>query len=387
MRKKHCEVVSNVSHLKVDIQAVIRSKKSIKQWAYILHDKDDTEPHYHIYLNFGKTSVEFADVASWFGLDENFVNKVEGRKVDMLMYLTHSNAGQEHKHQYSPKEVVANFDFESEVAVSQILGNFEQFSYAQQLEYINSLSIEEKTKAHSKLDKLWKLHCQCLVLKPDRQIEVMFIHGKGGTGKTYYAKKLLTKMGYDFCVSSSSNDPFQDYMGQQAIILDDLRDKAFEFEDLLKLLDNDTASSVKSRFSNKVFNGKIIVITSTVPLSFWYREYQYNKSDTLQQLYRRITSYVVVDEQHVSVFDEIDSRGRPSGLPRVFKNEVQQLKRQKPKRTDFGSVFGEMLEDAIPEFVQEIERKLDNKHELKEHMQCQMNVTPRNTSVNQNGKM
>ena len=62
MRKKHCEVVSNVSHLKVDIQAVIRSKKSIKQWAYILHDKDDTEPHYHIYLNFGKTSVEFADV-------------------------------------------------------------------------------------------------------------------------------------------------------------------------------------------------------------------------------------------------------------------------------------------------------------------------------------
>ena len=360
MRKKHCEVVSNVSHLKVDIQAVIRSKKSIKQWAYILHDKDDTEPHYHIYLNFGKTSVEFADVASWFGLDENFVNKVEGRKVDMLMYLTHSNAGQEHKYQYSPKEVIANFDFESEVAVSKILGNFEQFSYAQQLEYINSLSVNEKTKAHTQLDKLWKLHCQCLVLKPDRQIEVMFIHGKGGTGKTYYAKKLLEKMGYDFCVSSSSNDPFQDYMGQQAIILDDLRDKAFEFEDLLKLLDNDTASSVKSRFSNKVFNGKIIVITSTVPLAYWYREYQYNMADTLQQLYRRITSYVVVEEQYVSVYEDLDTRGRPIGLPRVFKNEIPELKRQKPKKTDFGAVFGEMLEDAFPSFISDVERKLDN---------------------------
>ena len=159
MRKKHCEVVSNVSHLNVDIQSVIRSKKSIKQWAYILHDKDDTEPHYHIYLNFGKTSVEFSDVGSWFGLDENFVNKVEGRKVDMLMYLTHANTGQEHKHQYSPKEVIANFDFESEIAVSKILGNFEQFSYAQQLEYVNSLPVEEKAKAHSQLDKLWKLFC------------------------------------------------------------------------------------------------------------------------------------------------------------------------------------------------------------------------------------
>ena len=374
MRKKHCEVVSNVSHLKVDIQAVIRSKKSIKQWAYILHDKDDTEPHYHIYLNFGKTSVEFADVASWFGLDENFVNKVEGRKTDMLMYLTHSNAGQEHKHQYSPKEVIANFDFESEVAVSKILGNFEQFSYAQQLEYINSLSVNEKTKAHTQLDKLWKLHCQCLVLKPDRQIEVMFIHGKGGTGKTYYAKKLLEKMGYDFCVSSSSNDPFQDYMGQQAIILDDLRDKAFEFEDLLKLLDNDTASSVKSRFSNKVFNGKIIVITSTVPLAYWYREYQYNMADTLQQLYRRITSYVVVEEQYVSVYEDLDTRGRPIGLPRVFKNEIPELKRQKPKKTDFGAVFGEMLEDAFPSFIYDVEKKMDSNNEKKEKTNAQYTV-------------
>ncbi len=372
MRKKHCEVVSNVSHLKVDIQAVIRSKKSIKQWAYILHDKDDTEPHYHIYLNFGKTSVEFADVASWFGLDENFVNKVEGRKTDMLMYLTHSNAGQEHKHQYSPKEVIANFDFESEIAVSQILGNFEQFSYAQQLEYINSLSVNEKTKAHTQLDKLWKLHCQCLVLKPDRQIEVMFIHGKGGTGKTYYAKKLLEKMGYDFCVSSSSNDPFQDYMGQQAIILDDLRDKAFEFEDLLKLLDNDTASSVKSRFSNKVFNGKMIVITSTVPLAYWYREYQYSMNDTLQQLYRRITSYVVVEEQYVSVYENLDTRGRPIGLPRVFKNEILELKRQKPKKTDFGAVFGEMLEDAFPSFISDVEKRIGKNYELKESNQCKI---------------
>ena len=373
MRKKHCEVVSNVSHLKVDIQAVIRSKKSIKQWAYILHDKDDTEPHYHIYLNFGKTSVEFSDVATWFGLDEQFVNKVEGRKVDMLIYLTHANPGQEHKFQYSPKDVIANFDFESEIAVSKILGNFEQFSYAQQLEYVNSLSVNEKTKAHTQLDKLWKLHCQCLVLKPDRQIEVMFIHGKGGTGKTYYAKKLLEKLGYDYCVSSSSNDPFQDYMGQQAIILDDLRDKAFEFEDLLKLLDNDTASSVRSRFSNKVFNGKIIVITSTVPLAYWYREYQYNMSDALQQLYRRITSYVVVEEFYVNVYDDLDTRGRPKGNPRVFKNEIPTLKRQKPKKTNFADVFGEMLEDAVPELISQVESKMQNNYSMKENSQCVIN--------------
>ena len=351
MRKKHCEVVTNAEYLKVDIQEVIRSKKSIKQWAYILHDKDDTAPHYHIYLNFGKTSVEFSDVANWFGIPENFVSQVQGRKVDMLQYLTHSNAGQEHKHQYSPSEVIANFDFESEIAVSKILGNFDQFSYAQQLEYINSLSIEEKTKAYSKLEKLWKLHCQCLALNPDRTIDVMFIHGRGGTGKTYYAKKLLEKMGYDYCISSSSNDPFQDYMGQRAIILDDLRDSAFSFEDLLKILDNNTASSVKSRFANKVFNGKVIVITSTVPLSFWYRDLQFSRTahETLLQLYRRISSYVVVTENFVEVYSEIDSSGRPTGFFRKFRNEIPELKAKSRQKTDFSDIFGEMLDDVTME--------------------------------------
>ena len=147
-------------------------------------------------------------------------------------------------------------------------------------------------------------------------------------------------------------------MGQKAIILDDLRDRAFEFEDLLKLLDNNTASSVRSRFSNKVFNGKMIVITSTVPLSFWYRELQYNLNDTLMQLYRRITSYVVVDEQYVSVYESIDNRGRPQGIPQIFKNEVKQLKATKSKRTNFGAIFGEMLEDAVPELIRQLEMKL-----------------------------
>ena len=346
MRKKHCEVVSNQEYIKVDIQEVLRSKKSIKQWAYILHDKDDTKPHYHIYLNFGKTSVEFADVANWFGVPENFVSEVKGRKTDMLLYLTHGNDSQTNKHQYDPKEVIANFDFEGEIAVSKVLGNFEKFSYAQQLQYVNSMSVSEKPKAYATLERLWKLHCQCLVLHPDRNIEVMFIHGKGGTGKTYYAKKLCEKLGYDYCISSSSNDPFQDYLGQTAMILDDLRDKAFEFEDLLKILDNNTASSVKSRFSNKVFNGKLIIITSTVPLSYWYPDHRCAGDDSLSQLYRRISSYVHVLEDTIRVYDTIDERGRPTGHPRVYWNDISSVRGTKKERTDFAAAFRSMLLDV-----------------------------------------
>lgn len=346
---KHCEVVSQPEYINGKVGDILREHKVIKKYAYILHDKDpDTSPHYHIYLNFGRSGIALPDIAKWFGLQESCVERVKGRPEDVLEYLMHGNDSQQNKHQYSPDEVVANFDFLAQIESSKVLGDFEKYSYAQQLQYVNTLPVSEKSTAYTKLEKLWKIHCQCLVLNPERQIEVMFITGKGGTGKTYYARKLLEKMGYDYCVSSSSNDPFQDYMGQQAIILDDLRDKAFEFEDLLKILDNNTASSVKSRFANKVFNGKMIVITSTVPLQYWYMERKSDR-DSIQQLYRRITSYVVVTRDHVQVYPEIDAGGRPVGIYRMFKNEIPDLKAQAKPKTDFTAIFGEMLEDALPD--------------------------------------
>lgn len=347
MNLRQMEIVNDQDKMTVDIQATCMKYKTIKNWAYILHDKDDTRPHYHIYLNFGKSSCDTKLVASWFGVPENFIEKVKGRKVDCLEYLTHSNESQKHKHQYSPDEIIANFDVESEIAQSKIIGDFEHFTYAQMLQYANTLSIVEKTKALNQLKKLWELQCLCSNLSTDRQIQVMFITGKAGTGKTYYAKKLLTSMKYDFCVSSSSNDPLQDYLGQKALILDDLRDESFKFEDFLKLTDNNTQSSISSRFRNKVFVGELIVITSSVPLVYWYKRTGADGKripyDSLQQLYRRINCYVTVDEKNVTVYDNgLDENGKPKDLGRVFKNELSEKKKEKKKVIDFQGAFGKI---------------------------------------------
>lgn len=126
MKLKQYEVVTQPEYLKSPLQDILRKYRTIKQWAYILHDKDkDASSHYHIYINFGQQTVDSKDVAGWFGIPEQFVNKVEGRKTDMLMYLTHSNDSQQHKHQYDFSEVVANFDFKSEIEQAKIIGDFE----------------------------------------------------------------------------------------------------------------------------------------------------------------------------------------------------------------------------------------------------------------------
>ncbi len=346
MQLRQMEIVNDQDKMTVDIQETCMKYKTIKQWAYILHDKDDTRAHYHIYLNFGTSSCDTSLVASWFNVPENFINKVKGRKTDMLLYLTHGNESQKNKHQYSPSEVVANFDFETEIENSKIIGDFAHYSYAQQVQYCNSLPIAEKSKAFTQLKKLWELECQCASLITDRQIEVVFISGRGGSGKTYYAKKMLNSLGYDFCISSSSNDPFQDYMGQNGMILDDLRDTTYEhMEDLLKILDNNTNSSVRSRFNNKVFNGKIIIITSVVPLKYWYPVYRTSSHDTLSQLYRRITCYVEVREKEIVVYNEgADDHGNPKGLGQVFVNELGTAEKAKTEKMDIVSVFSNICD-------------------------------------------
>ena len=349
MQLRHCEIVCDVDKMPVDIQETIMKYKTIKQWAYIVHDKDDTRPHYHIYLNFGKSSVDTSMVGKWFGLADNFVNKIQGRKTDMLEYLTHGNESQKHKYQYSPSEVISNFDFEVEIEESKIIGDFKMYSYAQQIAYINTLPIFEKAKAFTQLKKLWELECQCLTLQTDRNMKVVFVTGKGGTGKTTYAKKMLERLNLDYCVSSSSNDPFQDYMGQRAMILDDLRDRSFELEDLLKILDNNTKSSVKSRFNNKVFNGEMIVVTSSVPLHYWYSRYKTkNNEESLEQLYRRIGCYIFVSTDVVKVYDDgVDENGRPKGTPTTIPNEIVKKYKTQTESTKLGDVFKQINEIGV----------------------------------------
>ena len=348
MKVRQCEIVCDVEKMNVDVQKTLKEYSTIKQWAYIIHDKDDTRPHYHIYLKFDY-AVEMSIVGGWFGLAENFVNKIKGKKTDMLLYLTHANDSAKHKYQYSPSEVVANFDFEVEIENSKIIGDFDTYSYAQQLEYINTLPISEKTKAFTQLKKLWELHCRCLAMKSDRKLHVIFITGKAGCGKTFYAKKMLETMKLDYCISSSSNDPFQDYMGQKAMILDDLRDRSFDLEDLLKILDNNTKSSVRSRFNNKVFNGEVLVITSSVPLHYWYSiNKTINSIDNLEQLYRRIGCYVFVSDDFVRIYDDgVDKDGKPLGLATTIPNDLVKKIKSKKEKMDISSIFKKIEDNGV----------------------------------------
>ncbi len=371
---KECEVMNYVPYFNEPPMDTIKRYKTIKKYAFILHDKDYNEkgilesPHYHIYLNFGRASVKFTDVAKWFGMEPQYVNKII-KTGSVLDYLTHNNDSQQFKHQYRPEEVTANFDFVKEAEIERTFGDFSKYSYAKQLAYVHSLSPDKQLKYYKELKSRWQLECDYRSLEPNRDIDVVFIYGKGGTGKTYYAKQLLEKMGYDYCISSSSNDMFQDYKGQWGIILDDIRDRSMDFEDMLKCLDNHTASTMFGRYNNKVFDGKIIVLTSSVPPKFWYkgvikcRGYErIIPHEDLNQFYRRIGCYIEMTETTITVYnDGLDERGNPKGLGNQYVNGVVNIRREQKPKTNFNAIFDQMCEPSTTDIFDIEQQSIFNK--------------------------
>ncbi|MBO5850955.1 MAG: hypothetical protein J6R29_01320, partial [Clostridia bacterium] len=105
------------------------------------------------------------------------------------------------------------------------------------------------------------------------------------------------------------------------------------------------------------FNGKMIVITSYIPLQYWYKSQKSNvpswyrnvritDNEDFKQLTRRISCYVVVTEDTVTVYNELDDDGKPCGKKTVYENELKKLKQEKQKENkfDFKAVFDSFCE-------------------------------------------
>ena len=67
----------------------------------------------------------------------------------------------------------------------------------------------------------------------------------------------------------------------------------------------------------------------------------------MQQLYRRISCYVVVTETEIIVYDEgLDKYGKPQGLGQIFKNELAEKKKELKPKIGYKSMFGKICESS-----------------------------------------
>lgn len=348
MKIRMCEIVSQVDSGDTifDIEKaklILVSKKCIKDWCYILHDKDtytqedelkDSEhregmlkpKHIHIALRFNQPQ-DSKYVAKWFGISENFVNKIHGKYVDAVLYQTHRNCPD--KYQYSEKEVIANFNYNELIkdemtsrgninAIIQGILNGEITEY-NKLEKVDGLLLVKYARQINDAFKLWQQKVESS--QQERDMKVIFITGKSGSGKTTLAKRIAESKKVPYFVSSGSNDILYGYVGQKVVILDDFRPSSLGLADLLKLTDPFTASSVKSRYKNKFLNADILILTTVLSLDTFYEHVFSEEKEPIIQLKRRCSTYIRMDREniYVSVWD--NNKMRYSN-EKIYKNDL-----------------------------------------------------------------
>ena len=104
---------------------------------------------------------------------------------------------------------------------------------------------------HDKYSSITKAEKYRANILKERNLEVIYVCGPSGSGKTTFGKYLAAKLNYDPFVSGSGDDFLDGYDKEECIILDDFRAGTMKFSELLKFIDNNTGSSVKSRYYNK----------------------------------------------------------------------------------------------------------------------------------------
>lgn len=306
----------------------------IDQYAYIEHNedvKDDGSPkemHIHLLLKFkkggvltsallnrvnvGTTTEPIIKLNNLEHIGKNFQGPAYLKWASACAYLTHEI--DKKKHVYSRDAVKCNFDIGAEIdKVLDYLSSRDRRSriladigsgLITRFNYHKYVTLEERCAFRRDMDTAFDYRDNVLSDSMDRDLKVMYLQGKSGSGKTTFAKDYATRLGYSCEVSSDKNDPWQDYDGQDCYILDDWRPGGWSIPSVLKMLDNNTASSVSSRYHNKdTHNLKLIIITSTLDFENVWSFLEGDNREQRFQLERRVTLRGVVTPEIVTITD------------------------------------------------------------------------------------
>ncbi len=331
-----CEIVQQLEYMsQEDVEAGL-DHNAVQDYAYILHDKDVHEdgtpvaPHWHIMIRF-KRPVQTESLCKWFGIKSNMIGYILGTFGDAVAYLTHRNKPE--KYQYLDEEIKSNYDFKVEVEkalskkkasqrkeeIIELIrsGIVREYNYT---EYITALEYDKFKRA---IDNAFTYRRDTLK-SLDRHMNVIYIYGGSGTGKTTYAKQLAINKGLSCYISSGSNDPLDGYKGQDCLILDDIRPGDFLLSDFLKILDNNTQSTVKSRYKNKLLECQYLIVTTSFDIPVFFDLLLDSEGESVKQMERRCTLKIQMNTSTMTTYVYQPVSGKYKKVS-ILKNPVSEV--------------------------------------------------------------
>lgn len=116
---------------------------------------------------------------------------------------------------------------------------------------------------------------------------VHWLYGPTGSGKTHFAVQFAESKGLKYYMYNPSlNGYWQKYNQEKVVIIDDLRDKTFKFDELLRVLDG-YKHIINQKNGDRYINSPYIFITSPLSPKDMFPDKANSEWDS-SQLLRRI---------------------------------------------------------------------------------------------------
>lgn len=313
----------------------------------IYHDKDKTvvydkfdkelvetlkEPHIHVLFKT-KESQDIETIANAIGVAPEYIEFAkQGKYVysNMLAYLIHAKDKQ--KHQYSPNEVLtlvgvdykthfANLSNQWKIGAIKKTANQKIHNLSgnqldsvidkiltQEISHDEILAVPEYQKAYIHNKQLFERTFEVVAENKyktfqknitDKKIEKLsiYIYGETGTGKTKFARELAERIRNHIyvytgetwdSVSLASKNPFDDYNGEEIIILDDFRENTLEFNECLKVFGPNEVAPAAARYTNKKIYFHVAIITTTKRPERLFKKAKEDELENIRQFERRM---------------------------------------------------------------------------------------------------
>ncbi|WP_270329486.1 Rep family protein [Lactococcus lactis] len=359
------------------LKALESEKVKLECIALIVHylDKNDLNefifPHIHLYGKYSDKRT-LTRIAKALGIKLQYIEfpKDKNRyfEENQLAYLTH--AQQPDKYQYPTHEVETFGTFDYSNFILSNAKKFEKQSATikrkktdESLDLINQQILKgelflEDILADDDLFLLYSNHklqfkqafdsyAERLAFKNLKDLTtgkykmtVMYFQGKSSLGKSYLARTIAQKVREyaeenkfkSRIYSASSSNPFDDYYGEDIILLDDIRPDSLRKADWLKLLDPINTSRMSARFTNKQVVPRLILITNTqLPEQF----FNIFKDEALDQYIRRINFCTILSEKQQGKGYEGGVYYQLSQTKRLFSPKVRNISAYEKEEINF----------------------------------------------------
>lgn len=312
------------------------------EFAIVVHDKDVSygtklvEPHIHAYIDFPK-QIDLSKVASTLGLERERIETPKSKggraytRINALAYLIH--AKDKDKYQYPASDVETFDTLDYETFINQNKEDFEKYSATRkreksdesldlvlskvqlgELTYLdvmedddlaflfgnNQQKFRERFNFYGEREAFLRLKS---LERGDYQLTVLYIQGESDIGKSTLAKDIalqvkakMNEIGLRGDIySASSSNPFDNYYGEEILLLDDLREYNLSASDWLKLFDPLNSARMSARYQNKLVVPRLVIMPVYKSPKTFFGEVQ---AEDLNQFLRRINFLLDISLKH-----------------------------------------------------------------------------------------